>query len=305
MATGPRKAPVALTRYDAGPVARPESGMKGLRKIGAVDAVSGRAVAFDVTTSLKPALAFHKAASCNGGAAGRHQASGPYGRMPEPENVGGMRLYLSSYRLGHQPQALLDLVGANRTCVVIGNALDMYGSTARAIYAATVYDPVAELTKLGFTATPLDLRAYFGDPDGLRAALAGVGLVWVLGGNSFLLRKAMAQSGFDGVIRDLLDRDAVVYGGFSAGAIVAGPTLNGLDLMDDPAIAVAGYPEAVVWDGLQIYDRSIVPHAKSQHPESPLADLAADHLVENAIPFTALHDGQVIVVDGDNVRLLS
>lgn len=216
-----------------------------------------------------------------------------------------MRLFLSSYRLGNHAGALRDLVGANATGVVIGNALDMYGATARAIYAATVYDPVAELTQLGISAAPLDLRAHFGDPAGLRAALQGVGLVWVLGGNSFLLRKAMAQSGFDRVIRELLDRDALVYGGFSAGAIVAGPTLRGLDLMDDPNIVVVGYPKDTVWDGLRLFDKSIVPHAMSDHPESPMADLAADHLVENEIPFTALHDGQVIVVDGKDVRLLS
>ena len=48
--------------------------------------------------------------------------------------------------------------------------------------------------------------------------------------NAFVLRRAMQLSGFDDIIVDLLDADAIVYGGFSAGAVVAAPSLEGIHL---------------------------------------------------------------------------
>ena len=106
---------------------------------------------------------------------------------------------------------------------------------ARDLYRTEVYDPAAELASLGISAEPLDLRHYFGRPEALRTHLSQFDLVWVTGGNAFVLRRAMQLSGFDDIIVDLLDADAIVYGGFSAGAVVAAPSLEGIQLIDDPA----------------------------------------------------------------------
>jgi len=135
-----------------------------------------------------------------------------------------MRLYLSSERLGARAGALLDLLGApaadsvsvndNRARVaIIANGYDNCTPLGRDPYLAELYDPIAEFHRLGLVPEELDLRAYFGDPQSLRQRLAAFGLVWVMGGNSFILRRAMRQSGFDGVIRDLLAADAIAYGG--------------------------------------------------------------------------------------------
>src|SRR3569623_2399887 len=132
-----------------------------------------------------------------------------------------MRLYLSSERLGERAGALLAMVNGKRVAV-IANGYDGCTEVARTIYRAEVYDPVAEFLRLGLNAQELALRAYFGDPESLRQRLAAFDLVWVLGGDSFVLRRAMRASGFDTVLRELLETDAIDFGGYAAGAVVTG-----------------------------------------------------------------------------------
>lgn len=79
-------------------------------------------------------------------------------------------------------------------------------------------------------------------------------MVWVLGGNAFLLMRAMRQGGFSEVIVELLRNDHIAYGGFGAGAVAATPHLRGLELMDDPSQLADQYQNQVVWDGLGLVD---------------------------------------------------
>lgn len=206
-----------------------------------------------------------------------------------------MRLYLSSYRIGDRAGSLLALLGSGKRTAIISNALDTISATARAIYRDEVYDPHVELRGLGLITEELDLRRYFGQPEALRHKLGEFDLVWVVGGNAFVLRRAMKQSGFDDVITDMLGNDQIVYGGFSAGAVVAAPTLRGIDLMDDPAEVPAGYESQATWDGLGLIDYSIVPHFRSPHPESAAAERAARHMSSHGMRYRALRDGDVIV----------
>ncbi len=206
-----------------------------------------------------------------------------------------MRLYLSSYRIGDRAGTLLALLGGGKRAAIIENALDNVSATARDLYRTDVYDPTAELASLGISAEPLDLRQYFGRAEALRTHLSQFDLVWVTGGNAFVLRRAMQLSGFDDIIVDLLDADAIVYGGFSAGAVVAAPSLEGIHLIDDPAELPSGYSGEVVWDGLGLIDHSIVPHYRSPHPETHAAERAARHLSARGLRYRALRDGEVIV----------
>lgn len=206
-----------------------------------------------------------------------------------------MRLYLSSYRTGDRAGSLLALLGSGKRTAVISNALDNISPTARSIYRDEVHDPHTELAALGLETEELDLRRYFGNAEALQAKLGEFDLVWVMGGNAFVLRRAMKQSGFDDVITGMLERDDIVYGGFSAGAVVAAPTLRGIDLMDDPAEVPAGYDPEVVWDGLGLIDHSIVPHFRSPHVESAAAERAVRHMSGRGMRYRALRDGEVIV----------
>ena len=215
-----------------------------------------------------------------------------------------MRLYLSSERLGERAGALLAIVNGQRVAV-IANGYDGCARTAPNVYRAEVYDPVAEFQSLGLVAQELDLRAYFDDPQSLRRRLGAFDLVWVMGGNSFVLRRAMKQSGFDTVIRDLLEADAIAYGGYAAGAVVAGPSLRGLELMDDPWELPDGYDEPLIWHGLGLTPFAIVPHFRSRHPEAASAEKVGSYMRARRTRFRAISDGEVIVRVGNLERLAS
>jgi len=215
-----------------------------------------------------------------------------------------MRLYLSSERLGERAGALLDILNGPRIAV-IDDGYDGASATARDIYRTEVYDPIAEFTALGLEPHEVDLRAHFGDATSLRRRLTGYDLVWVMGGNSFVLRRAMKQSGFDTVIRDMLDADAVAYGGYAAGAVVAGPTLRGLELMDDPFELPDSYDEPLIWSGLGLTPFAIVPHYRSRHPEAASAEKVVSYMRARRTRYRAISDGEVIVQVGNLERLAS
>jgi dipeptidase E len=215
-----------------------------------------------------------------------------------------MRLYLSSERLGDRAGALLAMLYGSRVAI-IANGYDGASAMARALYRAEVYDPVAEFRSLGLAADELDLRAHFGDPQSLRDRLGAYDLVWVMGGNSFVLRRAMKLSGFDTVIRELLEADTIAYGGYAAGAVVAGPSLHGHELMDDPWELPEGYDEPLIWSGLGLTPFAIVPHYLSRHPEAAAAEKVVSYMRARKARFRALSDGEVIVRVGSLERLAS
>lgn len=206
-----------------------------------------------------------------------------------------MRLYLSSHRVGDRAGSLLALLGSGKRVAVIANALDGTPEAAGATPCSPMPDQHLELAALGLLPEELDLRQYFGQPDALRRRLGGFDLVWALGGNPFVLRRAMRQSGFDDLIVDLLDHDAIAYGGCSAGAVVAAPTLRGMEKMSDPAAVPAGYDAAPVWDGLGLIDVAIVPHFRSNRPESRGAEHALRHLCGLGLRYRTLRDGEALI----------
>lgn len=213
-----------------------------------------------------------------------------------------MRLYLSSYELGIKPEEMMSLIGSNKRAAIIMNAQDNALPEAR---AERLQREVDNLTGIGLQPEELDLRNYFGKPEELKAAISDIGYFWVRGGNVFLLRRAFRQSGFDKIITELLQNDAVAYGGFSAGICILAPSLKGLELVDPKDDVSEGYDKDVVWDGLGVLNYSIAPHYKSDHPESAAVDKCVDYFNDNKIPYKTLRDGEVIIINGDKEKIIS
>lgn len=206
-----------------------------------------------------------------------------------------MRLYLSSYRFGDRAAALRTMVTSD-AAVVISNALDYSDDVARK--NAGTQREIGDLTELGFSARELDLRSCFGQPGSLSEQLANVALIWVVGGNAFLLRRAMKLSGLDGYLSARRGDQSLVYGGYSAGVVVVTPTLRGIELVDPPTAIADGYDPDVVWDGVGLVPYSIAPHYRSAHPESAIMEAVVEYFIANQMPFKALRDGDVIITDG-------
>ncbi len=215
-----------------------------------------------------------------------------------------MRLYLSSYLWGNKPEKLVELIDRDKKHVaLITNAADQFPDEG---IVERLKQDQEFLEKLGLTSERLDLRDYFGGKEAeLREKLKTFGLVWVRGANVFVLRRAMKQSGFDEIIRELLEHDEIAYGGYSAGACVMGLTLHGLELVDDAQVTPAGYESDTIWDGLNILPYAIAPHYKSDHPESALIDDAIRYFEEHHIVYKALHDDEAILVDGNQESIVA
>lgn len=209
-----------------------------------------------------------------------------------------MRLYLSSYQLGDHPEVFTGLVGGRGRGWVIMNAFDGADLGTRRLETER---QIKNLADVGLAARELDLRGH--DSVSLAAKIGQPDFLWVRGGNVFTLRAALARSGADSLITDLLGADALVYAGFSAGGCVLAPSLLGLEECDSTEDALSTYG-AVQFDGLGILDRPFVPHLDSpEHPEREALTRVAAAYSRADEPYWGLRDGQALVVDGSGVSL--
>ncbi len=207
-----------------------------------------------------------------------------------------MKFYLSSYKLGDKVSKLKELIKlTNKKTAYIANALDFSDDIERRKVSEKA--DMEELKGLGLSPEVLDLRDYFNKKEELDKKLSEFGVIWVRGGNAFVLRQAMKMSGFDEVIKKIAKKDNVLYGGYSAGVCVLGSTLRGIDIIDDASVMPYKNITDVVYDGLNIIDYSIIPHYKSDHPETEMSEKAVEYMKKNNIPFKALKDGEVIVIE--------
>lgn len=204
-----------------------------------------------------------------------------------------MKLYLSSYRIP-TPKDLASLLGKplqNSSVALISNAKDYYTKRARDFM---VGDLVSYMEKLGLKVTTIDLRGY-NNPKSLKKALETYDLVWAMGGNTYMLRYEIRRSGFEKIIRELLDA-GVVFGGDSAGALVAGQSITGVESADEPEFA-----EEYVADGLNLVPFVILPHVDNPAFADVLPIFREKHQDKKIIE---LKDSQAAIFDGKSYRIV-
>ena len=205
-----------------------------------------------------------------------------------------MRFYLSSFKLGEHFDSLLTLYGSQRPLGYVANALDHLNGGAWIDEWVTA--DISQLTEIGFDVRPFDLRDYFAGDSEIGPAASALSGVWISGGNVFVLRQAMRLSGFDAFVIGDQSPNAFVYGGYSAACCVLSPSLAPYALVDDPSQRPYEQITETIWDGLGILDFAFMPHYKSQHSESELIDKEIDYCRENAMPYRAFRDGEVLII---------
>jgi len=197
-----------------------------------------------------------------------------------------MKLYLSSIEIP-TPDDLAQLLGkplSETSVAIIPNAQDYYSERAREYKNKVLADT---LEKLGLKTETIDLRDY-DDADKLKAKLADFDLIWARGGNTFCLRYEMRRSGFESVIKDLLE-SGKVYGGDSAGALVAGLAINGIESADIPE-----FSEEVINKGLNLVPFVVLPHV-----DNPEFTEAAEEVqkIHASLEIIELKDNQAVIFD--------
>lgn len=156
---------------------------------------------------------------------------------------------------------------------------------------------IQALEERGFKVLRIDLRHWLDHQTGLREALAAGDVLWLGGGNTYYLRWLLKATGADDLIVERV-RAGTIYAGWSAGAMVAGPTLRHIEAMETQE----GVP-ALVLDGLGLTEHMVVPHI--DNPDFIASAAATDEALKAAGFSTApLRDDQALIIDGDRADIV-
>lgn len=175
---------------------------------------------------------------------------------------------------------------------LIENAADVEGGSKEWVVEAR-----QAIKDLGVKLEIIDLRDFKGKPQALESKLASKDVIWIGGGNTFYLRWLLRETKSDEIITKLV-KNGIVYGGGSAGAIIAGPTLKHFETADDPADA----PE-VILDGLHLTHIVIVPHMDNSK-FLPVINGIRDNLQNDGFAIAPLKDSQALVINDDIRKII-
>lgn len=205
-----------------------------------------------------------------------------------------MKLYLSSLGIPN-PKALTKLVGKSGTINVasIRNAWEPYSEERQKEFAEYIK---LQQRSINANYEHVDLADYQDNEQRLSSKLKEFDLIWLHGGNTFVLNYRIQQSGFHRIIGELLG-GGLVLGGDSAGAVVATPTLHGIELADKPSDA----PE-VYFNGLGLVKFGIIPHWGLDKYKEVMTD-TENEMKRHVDKVQRLTDDDFIVVD-DGLRTL-
>jgi dipeptidase E len=109
----------------------------------------------------------------------------------------------------------------------------------------------------GFKVKDVDLNKF--KDDKLYKELSKYKIIYVAGGNCFVLLQKMSESDFDKILPKLLKK-GIIYVGASAGGCVMGSSIEPLGLLDQPE-----YAQLDDFNGLGYIDFVFVPHVG--HPK--------------------------------------
>lgn len=206
-----------------------------------------------------------------------------------------MKLFLASTNVTPElQQSFFSLIGKEPKDInfaLIENAADPYLEEKKGF----VYDARKVFENLGMNIEKIDLREY-GAEKNIYDTLKRFDVVWVGGGNIFYLRWIFRKSGFDAAIARLLD-EGIVYGGGSAGAIIAGPTLEKFDLIDD-----VGKAPQFINQSLSLTDLIVIPHWGQEKYQADLQRIK-DYYDRTDYKVITLSDGQALSINGDDEKV--
>ena len=123
--------------------------------------------------------------------------------------------------------------------------------------------------------------------------------VYVAGGETFDLLSVLRTTGNVDVLRRHV-LDGLPYIGTSAGAVLAGPSIEPVSLMDDPGLA----PALSDYSGLGFTEHVVIPHLGDNPPFS--IDVFAETVRTYGADWklVLLRDGQALLVDDHGTHLI-
>lgn len=159
-----------------------------------------------------------------------------------------------------------------------------------------VYVDRDALTGMGMSVIDVDLKITMGKE--LENVLSNVDVILVAGGNTFYLLDQVKKSGFDVIVKKLIDK-GVIYIGSSAGSILCCPTIEGAKRFDSPTDA----PDLTDYSGLDLVDFIVIPHAHKEKYKERIQQ-TTEEMQAKGYSVKTLTDDQAISIDGDLVKFL-
>jgi dipeptidase E len=147
----------------------------------------------------------------------------------------------------------------------------------------------------GYIFTELDIKNK--DESQLRKALEDMDIIYLSGGNVFYLLQEANKCGLKNVIKDHL-KQGKVYAGGSAGAAIAGPSLEPLQTIDDPEKA----PELKDFTAFGFVDFVVLPHFDYGKYNVKYQKILKQY---EHFKFQPLNNDQAIFVSNEKMRVLN
>lgn len=159
----------------------------------------------------------------------------------------------------------------------------------------------AELKAIGEAAeTLVPLTLSQSKSSDLQNEIASANCIYVASGEVFRLLNALRSTGADRLLTDAVNQGKL-YAGSSAGAIIAGPSIEPASIMDDPKTA----PQLTDYTGLNLTSHVIVPHA--QGTTGPYSIEVISQTVETygrEWNLLLLRDGQALLMEDEKSILI-
>ena len=154
-----------------------------------------------------------------------------------------------------------------------------------------------KLEKLGFNL--IDVKLESKTEKQLTKELEGIDVIFVGGGNTFYLLQEARKSGFDKIVKRLVEK-GTVYIGSSAGSVLACPTIEIVRPIDDPSKA----PELKSYEGLNLVDFIVLPHFGEKKFETGYEKMRPG-IEKLKYKVFKINDNQAILVKGNKIEVVN
>ncbi|MFC1615364.1 Type 1 glutamine amidotransferase-like domain-containing protein [Patescibacteria group bacterium] len=149
-----------------------------------------------------------------------------------------------------------------------------------------------KMNELNFSYTEIDIAGK--NEDELRKILNGYDIIMVEGGNTFYLLKAVRESGFKNVMKELLEK-GVVYIGSSAGSYITCPSIV-MATWSNRGFDRCGITEYTAM--------KLVPFLMKAHYMPDMKEMLNKKIKDMQYPMRVLNDNQAILVRDGKIQLL-
>lgn len=153
-----------------------------------------------------------------------------------------------------------------------------------------------KLKEKGFNVRDVDIKGK--KEQELSDELGNVDIVFVAGGNTFYLLEKARESGFDKIVKEIIEK-GIIYVGSSAGAVLAGPDIEPVKPFDDPSKT----PSLRSFKGLSLVDFVILPHFGKEKYKSKYEEVIKKYS-KKGYKFITLTDNQAVVVEDDKYKTI-